>query len=561
MGVVGAYGRTDTGRGELTARGSGRAGWAAQLPGFSRMVGICSRPRRFKMGNPQRFRRWRPPCARLASYSPLSCSRPPGSPPRGPEEPKDFAAPQVPPRRAVRRRAGQPGVRRAGRPAHLLRRHRLRRRLEVTDGGLTWKPIFDDQPTSQHRQRSRSRRPTRTSSTSAPARRTSAATSRRATASSRATDAGKTWKHVWKQVGQIGTMAVHPKNAGHRLRRRARPRLRPERRARRLPHHRRRQDVAAACCSRTTTPAARDVCHRPEQPADRLRRLLADAPPAVGDDQRRARVATCTSPATAATPGRHWRTRPQGDGRSEAERPAATAPGARSASPSRRRTRSASTRSSRRRRAACSAPTTAARRGSCVNDDRSIRQRAWYYSTLTVHPTNPDVVYAPQVPLLQEHRRRQDVQQRPRAAPRRPPRPVDRPEEPEPDDRRQRRRRGHHHRRRQDVVRPAAADHAVLPRLAPTTARRTASWACMQDLGTASGPSHSLQVRRHRPRRLAPASAAARPGYAVADPSDPNIVYAGEYGGIMTRYDHRTGQARNITRQPVQPVAASTRRR
>src|SRR5262249_9145031 len=25
-------------------------------------------------------------------------------------------------------------------------------------------------------------------------------------------DAGKTWKQVWKQVGQIGTMAVHPKN-------------------------------------------------------------------------------------------------------------------------------------------------------------------------------------------------------------------------------------------------------------------------------------------------------------------------------------------------------------
>ena len=25
-------------------------------------------------------------------------------------------------------------------------------------------------------------------------------------------DAGKTWNHVWKQEGQIGTMVVHPKN-------------------------------------------------------------------------------------------------------------------------------------------------------------------------------------------------------------------------------------------------------------------------------------------------------------------------------------------------------------
>ncbi len=26
-------------------------------------------------------------------------------------------------------------------------------------------------------------------------------------------DGGQTWSHVWKQVGQIGTMVVHPKNA------------------------------------------------------------------------------------------------------------------------------------------------------------------------------------------------------------------------------------------------------------------------------------------------------------------------------------------------------------
>ena len=31
---------------------------------------------------------------------------------------------------------------------------------------------------------------------------------------------------------------------------------------------------------------------------------------------------------------------------------------------------------------------------------RAIRQRAWYYSTLTVDPPNPDVVWCPQVPLL-----------------------------------------------------------------------------------------------------------------------------------------------------------------
>ena len=35
-----------------------------------------------------------------------------------------------------------------------------------------------------------------------------------------------------------------------------------------------------------------------------------------------------------------------------------------------------------------------------INDDRRLRQRAWYYSTLTVSPANPDEVWFPQVPML-----------------------------------------------------------------------------------------------------------------------------------------------------------------
>ena len=36
----------------------------------------------------------------------------------------------------------------------------------------------------------------------------------------------------------------------------------------------------------------------------------------------------------------------------------------------------------------------------------------------------------------------------------------------------------------------------------------------------------------------------------AVDPKDPNVVYAGEYGGQITRYDHRTKQARNIMAWP-----------
>lgn len=39
-------------------------------------------------------------------------------------------------------------------------------------------------------------------------------------------------------------------------------------------------------------------------------------------------------------------------------------------------------------------------------------------------------------------------------------------------------------------------------------------------------------------------------GYISVDPKNPDIVYAGEYFGILTRYDRRTGQAQNISVWP-----------
>ena len=39
-------------------------------------------------------------------------------------------------------------------------------------------------------------------------------------------------------------------------------------------------------------------------------------------------------------------------------------------------------------------------------------------------------------------------------------------------------------------------------------------------------------------------------GYIVPDPADPNIVYAGGYDAEITRYDHRTGMTRQITPWP-----------
>lgn len=46
-------------------------------------------------------------------------------------------------------------------------------------------------------------------------------------------------------------------------------------------------------------------------------------------------------------------------------------------------------------------------------------------------------------------------------------------------------------------------------------------------------------------------------GYIAPDPHDPEIVYAGSYGGEITRYDHRTEEEKNITPWPINPIGAA----
>ncbi len=43
-------------------------------------------------------------------------------------------------------------------------------------------------------------------------------------------------------------------------------------------------------------------------------------------------------------------------------------------------------------------------------------------------------------------------------------------------------------------------------------------------------------------------------GYIAPDPTDPEIVYAGSYGGDITRRDHRTGEEQAINPWPVNPI-------
>jgi photosystem II stability/assembly factor-like uncharacterized protein len=72
---------------------------------------------------------------------------------------------------------------------------------------------------------------------------------------------------------------------------------------------------------------------------------------------------------------------------------------------------------------------------------------------------------------------------------------------------------------------------------------------CQQDLESASGPSNSLKnngIGLGDWEMVGGGEA----GHAVADPGDPKIVYAGEYGGYISRYDRGTKQGRNVSVYP-----------
>ena len=48
-------------------------------------------------------------------------------------------------------------------------------------------------------------------------------------------------------------------------------------------------------------------------------------------------------------------------------------------------------------------------------------------------------------------------------------------------------------------------------------------------------------------------------GYIAIRPDDPNIVYAGSYGGLLTRYNHRTKEVKNISVWPESPIGSGAK--
>ena len=409
------------------------------------------------------------------------------------------------------------------------------------DGGFTWKPIFDDQPVS-----SVGSIAVAPSDASVVYVGTGEANIRGNVSVGagifKSEDAGKTWKHVWKQRGQIGTIAVHPTNAdvayaavlGHAFG------PNPERGVYRTLDGGKTWKLVAFANDDT---GASDVAIDPKNP-----RIVY-----AGFWQTRRRPWELTS----GGPGSDLKvSRDGGDTWTSLKKDAkklglpegiwgrvgvAVSPA-----------------NSARVFAIIEAEKGGLFRSddggeswANVNDTRPLRQRAWYYSTLTPHPTNENAVYAPQVPLLKSIDGGKSFATV----------------------------RGPHHGDHHDLwIDPAnplrminANDGGV-----DITLDGGKSWfapplpitqfydvhadnavpynvmGCMQDLGTARGPSHSL-----KPGGIAVGDwhtiGGGEAGHAVSDPTDPNVIYAGEYGGILTRYDHRTRTARNVTVNQTNP--------
>lgn len=184
-----------------------------------------------------------------------------------------------------------------------------------------------------------------------------------------------------------------------------------------------------------------------------------------------------------------------------------------------------------------------------INGSRYLRQRPWYFSTLTVHPSNPDSVWCPSVRLLHSIDGGKSFRQI----------------------------KGMHHGDHHDIWFDPKSPKRMIDSNdggVDISVNGGESWyapmlpiaqfyhinvdnrvpyhvsGTMQDIGTASGPSNSLS-REGIPLSDWHSVGGGETGFTAPDPTDPNIVYAGEYGGYISRYDHRTRQARNLSIYPT----------
>ncbi len=354
----------------------------------------------------------------------------------------------------------------------------------------------------------------------------------------KSTDAGRTWKQVWSQIGQIGTMAVHPTNPdiafaavlGHAFG------PNPERGVYRTT------DGGATwkrVLAKDEWTGASDVAMDPSNP----RILFAG----LWQARRRPWEMTSGGPGSglyrSADGGETWK-QLTGNGLPEGLWGKVGVAVARS--------------DGQRVYALIENENGGLYRSDdggdtwiLANGHHAIMQRAWYYSVLTIDPKNPDVVWIPQVPMLRSIDGGKTVHN------------VD----------------GFHHGDHHDLwidstdTRRMVVAHDGGVEVSHDGGK---SWyfpplptgqfynidadnrlpyhvgGTMQDEGTASGPSNSLKGEGIALGEWRTAGGG-EAGDFVYGLDEPGQIYAGEYGGIITHYDESTGQAKNVCIYPTNP--------
>ena len=405
------------------------------------------------------------------------------------------------------------------------------------DGGLTWKPVFDDQPISSIG-----------SIAVAPSDPNvvyvgSGEGNIRGNVAAgngiyKSTDAGKTWSHVWKQEGQIPQMVVHPTNPdvvlaavlGHAFG------PNPERGVYRTTDggktwHR--------VLGKDPDTGAVDVCFDPTNPrivfaalwqARRKPWELTSGGPGSGLYVSRDGGETWKQLTGKGLPGGTWGRVGVAVAASDPRRVYALIEA---------------------EKGGLYHSADGGDHWKLVNGHHYIRQRPWYFSTLTVDPVNADVVWCPTVPLLKSIDGGKSFQ----------------------------RVKGPHHGDHHDIWIDPKNPRRIIDSNdggVDISANGGETWYApplpisqfyhvaadnrkpyhvsgpMQDLGTAAGPSNSLSSGGILLGDWYSVGGG-ETGFTAPDPSDPNVVYAGEYGGYISRFDFRTRQARNVSIYPTNP--------